>query len=176
MYAQWTPVNYIITYNTNGGANNPANPGTYNVQTPTITLANPTLTGFTFGGWYDNEAFTGSAVTSIPMGSTGTKTFYAKWPGKGSITVVNPTDVASGAFTDSSFIIDKTPGGTNTHTINVTGAFDSYLWRVDGSAKGSGNSLTLNAADYTFGTHQISLEVTRNGVVYSKSGSFTVQN
>ena len=36
----------------------------------------------TFAGWYDNEAFEGLRVTSIPSTATGDKTFYARWEGK----------------------------------------------------------------------------------------------
>ena len=35
--------------------------------------------GYTFAGWYDNPDFDGDAVTEVPLGSTGDKTFYAKW-------------------------------------------------------------------------------------------------
>ena len=34
---------------------------------------------FAFIGWYDNPGLSGSPVTKIPKGSTGDKTFYAKW-------------------------------------------------------------------------------------------------
>ena len=42
---------------------------------------NPTRTGYTFGGWYNNPALTGSAVTfnsSLVAGSTN-QVLYAKW-------------------------------------------------------------------------------------------------
>jgi uncharacterized protein (TIGR02145 family) len=32
-----------------------------------------------FDGWYDNSGLSGSKVTSIPKGTTGNKTLYAKW-------------------------------------------------------------------------------------------------
>jgi hypothetical protein len=93
--------------------------------------------------------------------------------GQGSITLIYPTDATDNALTGDSISISKT-GGTQTHTLTANGVFDSYRWRVDGSAKGSGQTLALDAADYAPGIHQISLEVTLNGMVYSKSGSFTV--
>jgi Listeria/Bacterioides repeat len=42
-----------------------------------------TKDGYTFNGWYDNDAFSGSAVSSIAEGTTGDKTFYAKWGNTG---------------------------------------------------------------------------------------------
>ncbi|MBP1641242.1 MAG: filamentous hemagglutinin N-terminal protein, partial [Bacteroidetes bacterium] len=44
---------YHITYNLNGGTNNVANTATYTYGVG-LTLINPTQTGYTFGGWYDN--------------------------------------------------------------------------------------------------------------------------
>jgi hypothetical protein len=46
---------------------------------------------------------------------------------------------------------------------------------VDGFVKGNAGTFTLNAGDYSSGRHQLGLEVTLNGAVYSKSGVFTVQ-
>ena len=76
--AKWEKINYKITYELNGGKNSNANPGTYTVE-DTVILQDPEKEGYTFKGWYDNAEFTGSAVTVIPEGSTGDKTFWAKW-------------------------------------------------------------------------------------------------
>ena len=48
------------------------------METETITLQFPTRTGYTFEGWYAEADFT-TKVTEIAKGSTGDKTFYAKW-------------------------------------------------------------------------------------------------
>ena len=77
-YAKWTLVTYDITYNGVEGATNP-NPANYTIESETITLDAPTKDGYTFVGWFDNAEFTGDAVTTIAAGSTGDKTFYAKW-------------------------------------------------------------------------------------------------
>jgi Listeria/Bacterioides repeat/Listeria/Bacterioides repeat/Listeria/Bacterioides repeat len=77
-WAKWTATTYTITYNLNGGTNG-SNPSTYTIASATITLANPTYTGYTFGGWFTNVGLTGTAVTSIPTGSTGNQAFWAKW-------------------------------------------------------------------------------------------------
>ena len=80
LYANWKPVNYSITYNLNGGTNPNSGVATnYTIESNNITLPTPTRTGHTFEGWFDNSSFTGTAITSIPSGSTGNKTYYAKW-------------------------------------------------------------------------------------------------
>jgi uncharacterized protein (TIGR02145 family)/uncharacterized repeat protein (TIGR02543 family) len=78
LWVKWTATTYTITYNLNGGTNG-SNPATYTIATPTITLVVPSLSGYDFGGWYDNSGFSGAAVTSIPLGSSGSKEFWAKW-------------------------------------------------------------------------------------------------
>ncbi len=79
LYAKWTAVAYTITYNLNEGTNHNDNPTGFNVETPTITLQSPTKTGYTFGGWFNNEGLTGEAITQIAHGSTANVTLYAKW-------------------------------------------------------------------------------------------------
>ena len=78
LYAKWNIVNYDITYNGLLGATN-SNPTSYNIETPTINLADPgTREGYLFVGWFDQEVG-GSEVESITLGSTGNKTLYARW-------------------------------------------------------------------------------------------------
>lgn len=78
LYAKWTKVPYLITYNLDGGENVAGNPGSYTVDTPTITLQDPTKIGYTFCGWFSNAGLT-TPVTSIASGSTGDRVLYAKW-------------------------------------------------------------------------------------------------
>ena len=48
LYAHWSLKNYTITYELNGGTNNVNNPTEYTIETETITLQNPSKTGYTF--------------------------------------------------------------------------------------------------------------------------------
>ena len=77
-YAKWEKAKYTITYKLNSGKNNSKNPSTYYVTTSTITLKNPTRTGYTFKGWYSDSKFK-KKVTKIAKGSAGNVTLYAKW-------------------------------------------------------------------------------------------------
>lgn len=74
---------YTISYELDGGEWPIAlvsKPETYNITSATINLPTPAeREGYTFGGWYDNNSFTGNLITQIPSGSYGNKTFYAKW-------------------------------------------------------------------------------------------------
>ena len=76
LYAKWIPITYSITYVLDGGTNNVRNVNTYNYE-DTVTLYDPTRTGYVFDGWYSNSAMT-TRVTSW-KNAYGNKTVYAKW-------------------------------------------------------------------------------------------------
>ena len=78
LYAAWDIINYDISYSLDGGVEG-SNPSTYTIETTTITLEEPTKEGYTFLGWYDNAAFTGTPITEIPLGTIGNITIHAKW-------------------------------------------------------------------------------------------------
>ena len=67
----WTPINYTITYVLNGGTNHPSNPSTYTIESPNITLQNPSRPNYVFIRWTEGDMIT--------QGSTGNKTFTAEW-------------------------------------------------------------------------------------------------
>ena len=64
----YSPYNYTITYNLNGGTNNSSNPSMYNVLYG-VSLKAPTRTGYTFTGWYDEN---GNKITGINEGCNAT--------------------------------------------------------------------------------------------------------
>lgn len=78
VYAGWDLQNYTIAYNLDGGTLS-GQKTSYTINDSTYVLPTPAKEGFTFEGWYDNSNFTGTAVTSIPTGTYGNKTYYAKW-------------------------------------------------------------------------------------------------
>ncbi len=76
-YAKFTAITYDITYILNDGSG--VSDSTYTIESDDITLPTPSKSGYTFVGWYDNADFNGSAVTTLESGSTGDKTYYAKY-------------------------------------------------------------------------------------------------
>ncbi len=75
--ASWTAKTYSITYY---GVEDAENVPEYTIESGAITLAEPTMTGYTFKGWYTTETFDeGTEATVIAAGSTGDKEFWAKW-------------------------------------------------------------------------------------------------
>ena len=78
LHAQWTVVEYNITYNLNGGTNHGSNPSKYTVENLPLTLLAATKDGNIFAGWYSDSGFT-TPYNPIPGGTTGDVTVYAKW-------------------------------------------------------------------------------------------------
>ena len=76
------PVTNSITYVPNSGTMPASYDKEYTVESADITLPTPSRNYYDFDGWYTNSDYSGSAVTVIPKGSTGDKTFHAKWTGK----------------------------------------------------------------------------------------------
>lgn len=73
---------YTLTFNLNDGTMAGAVPGSFTRYSDAIKL--PTAESvikndYAFDGWYDNEELTGNAVTTLPAGTVGNKTFWAKW-------------------------------------------------------------------------------------------------
>ncbi len=77
---EWTKIEYNITYITDSKTTNPNTNVTYNVETPTITLLNPTRPNATFVGWFTTPEFLAeSKVESIATGTINDITLYAKF-------------------------------------------------------------------------------------------------
>jgi len=105
--ARWSIVSYNITYAVNGGNNNPANPQNYNVTT-SVSLASPTRTGYQFDAWYSDVSLSLASKitgTAIATGSTGAKSFYAKWVAN-SIWVQFNANLGSGTMTAQALTYD----------------------------------------------------------------------
>lgn len=89
LYAKWEEssqeeskhkIEYIIkgTPNDNNATTNPTE---YTEgSTEILTIKNPTLSGYTFSGWYENEDLSGSPIASLNVSNrTDDITLYGKW-------------------------------------------------------------------------------------------------
>ena len=174
LYAQWSLATYSLSYALNGGTNNSLNPTSYAITTPTITLAAPTRTNYLFAGWYSDAGFT-TAVTQIPIGSTGNLTFYAKWTGIGTINVTfqsNPVTPYTVSFSPTLVSVQQAASVILTcsdATLAASGT--GWQWSIDGTpvSGATASSFTYTPASYLpiVGQHLIYLKVLYNGVWYS---------
>ena len=154
VYAKWNIPDYEIHYELDGGINNDSNPSSYNGESDTIILQDPTKDYYVFEGWYNDPEFSDKVETIDPK-TCANITIYAKWrpltfsinyelnggennaqnPSEyncesGTIILMDPTseeNVFLGWYTDSGFMnkIEEIPAGS-------TGDIILYAkWDVD---------------------------------------------
>ncbi|MBQ2117230.1 MAG: InlB B-repeat-containing protein, partial [Lachnospiraceae bacterium] len=109
--AVFTPIEYNITYELDGGTNAAGNPSKYTIETDDITLASPTKDEMIFDGWYHDSSFA-TKVDIISKGSYGNITLYAKWTAESS---------------NKYLITFKAPDGTVLKEEQVTEGHDATL-------------------------------------------------
>ena len=126
--AQWSAIEYTITYVLNGGTNG-ENPTIYTVESEDIVLVAPTKDGFVFDGWFLND----DKTERIATGSHGNLTLVARWTEE---VIVIPSD-----FTVENGIVTAYNGSATSITLHATesgeivksianGAFDSVRTTV----------------------------------------------
>lgn len=79
--ARYAATNYSIEYIYNNGTlpDGETNPETYTIEANTITLVNPSRTGYTFTGWTGSNGNIPETTVTIAAGSTGSKTYTANF-------------------------------------------------------------------------------------------------
>ena len=77
--ASYTKNTYSIVYTLNGGKLDQNNPITYDVESATFTLANPSKTGYTFNGWEGTDLSQPTQEVTIENGSIGNREYSAKF-------------------------------------------------------------------------------------------------
>lgn len=165
-------VNYTISYNLGGGTVS-GNPTSYNIESSTITLKNPTKTGFTFQGWTGSNGSSVQTLVSIASGSTGNKSYTANWAvnnytitfnaNGGSVSTASKT-VASGAqygtlptptrtgYTFAGWYT-ATSGGTKVSTTTVMGTSNVTVyarWTANTNTKITVKHNTMNYDGHTY--------------------------
>ena len=78
LVARYTPTEYAINYELNGGTQNEANPEIFGIFTGVIQLLPPTKNDAQFMGWFTDAGFT-NAITEIDTNVVKEITLYAKW-------------------------------------------------------------------------------------------------
>ncbi len=100
LYAKWVLDTFTVAYEMNGVSNAGENPVFYTIETPTFALAAPADSeGYVFEGWFYDANFTQPA-SQVILGSTGDKTFYAKWSKKKYRIMYLADNNSQGAVTD----------------------------------------------------------------------------
>ena len=148
LYAQWSPVAFTVTYNTEGGTTSPTSVS-FTFGSLPLTLPTPVLDGYTFTGWYGS--FTGGDLVGV-AGSTYSPTqslvLYAHWSAGAPVSVGFNANGAKGAVASM--------GGPVGSSITVPGViglirpgFTLVNWNTKADGSGTpfvtGSALTLSA-------------------------------
>ena len=141
---------YYIDYELNGGINHSENPVSYIQVDDTITLKEPTRTGYTFDGWFKDSAFK-IQITSIPTGTAENITAYVKWlPNKYTVTFN-----ANGGSTSTT---TKSATYDSTYDTLPTPTRAGYTFKGWYTAKNEGEKITAESK----------VSITKNQTLYAQ--------
>ena len=175
--ANWTAIEYTITYNgVNGATVSPANPTTYTIETNTITLSNPSKDGgFAFTGWSGSGS--GLSVT-IPKGSTGNKTFTANWDRTDGWYIVKIVD---SSYDSMDFIASGGYDASNAAKFEGISITSGDQWKIAYYHQGDGGTIRndewknngFNSNSTHFG-HSWSEAYASNNIICSSTGTYKI--
>ena len=121
---------YTITYHTNGGTITDKN-NLYYIAGTGVELPVIEKTGFTFGGWFASNDFSGPRLYSVSKTEQGDKDFYAKWTNNTTESVIyyHPNESTGGTApnsqavkkTDTSFVLSANTGNLEREGYTFTG-------------------------------------------------------
>ena len=108
--AAWQQL-YTVSFDSQGGSSIASQVA--DASNKLASLPTPTRSGYTFGGWYQNASFTGSAVTASYTYTQNT-TLYAKWTADATVAPTTaPTTTAPSASDDETTTEETTSEETS---------------------------------------------------------------
>ena len=170
-YAKWLVKSYDVNFETNGGTINSGNIAKYTYGVPANLPTDVTRTGYTFAGWYSDEALTSDRIDAISINEMGEKTFYANWTNNSYAVTLNPNDGVIRSGNVSSYVYDfavELP----TDVVRVGYTFDG--WFTNPSYIGSAVQ-SISATDYGDKEFWAKWTVNNYGVTLNTNGG-TITN
>jgi len=144
LFAKWNTITYDISYNLAGGTVATANNTTYNIETATFTLNNPTRTGYTFAGWTGSNGTTPQTEVVITQGNINALHYEAHWTAHQYAVHFNGNDNTGGAMDDQDFTYDKA------QELTANGFTRAYTVTFDYNEATGGNDDAAATATATF--------------------------
>jgi uncharacterized repeat protein (TIGR02543 family) len=175
IYANWTPVDYTISYSTVGGSSAPSS-FTKRLGETFTTATAPTKTGYTFSGWSDGSSVLGAGATYTV--NTSPVTLTAQW-NPNVYTVSYDWNGGTGSSTSN----DSYTVGNSGITLPVVGdhvkdgyTFSGWSESINGTLISGGFTPTTDTTLYAiWGTGSYTLSYDANGGTVGTS-SATVLN
>ncbi len=156
--ANWTPTNYSISYNLNGGSLSGQKTG-YNIETANFTLPQPTRSGYTFTGWTGTGLSSATKSVTVSKGSTGNRSYTANWSANGYTVSFNynkpstATGTMSGNGTTSKGVTYAAAYGTLPQPSMPGWTFDGWYTAASGGSKISATTTYTAAGNQTLYAH-----------------------
>lgn len=152
-----------VTYSSQSstGGSVPVDQNTYGYNAPIAVLGNPnglTRDGYTFGGWTTSSGGSGSAVTSLTMGSSSI-TLYPKWIERATLSNLAVSGNSVPAFAPATVVYSlSVPSETASVTVTPTATSVAATVTVNGAAVTSGTAST--AINLAYGANVVTVVVT----------------
>lgn len=131
LYAKWTANQYTVTFDSQGGS--PVSPATVLYGSLVTAPANPTRTGYEFGGWYQDAKAT-NAWNFATDKVNGSLTLYAKW------TLIPPVSSSSAPVSSSAPPVSSSTAPVSSSTAPVSSSSSSSTISSSSSASSSSSS------------------------------------
>ena len=157
-YAQWEINQYTLSFDAKGGSEVADITADYGAEYD--LPKNPTKTGYTFAGWFDNEACTGTAVELPDTMPAEDVTYYAGWTvnkytisfnGNGGTVALDATTADYGSSIDEPATDPTRTGYTFTGWYTDSGCTNAVSWPV---------TMPVNGATYYAGWEANTYKVT----------------
>lgn len=179
-YAHWEPIQYNINYNLNGGVLDIDNPISYDIESETFTLNNPTRDGYIFAGWTGSNSNTPQLEVSIELGTFGDLSYAANWTPitynisynlNGGSVAGNPTtyNIETNSFTL------KNPTKTGYDFIGWTGSNGNVPQTTITISKGTFEDLSYTA-NWKAHEYTITYNIQMENVTHSNPNTYTVED
>jgi uncharacterized repeat protein (TIGR02543 family) len=185
MHAQWrgedepAPAQYTLTFDSTGGTAVAAI--TADEGTAVGRPGDPVKAGYVFTGWY--SAASGGTEYAWPYTLSADITLYAQWRAHTEPPPV-PVNITLWVNEDGSILasgndvtISKTGGG-GSFSATVSGGWSGVQWYLNGfpipGSRGTAQSISISAADYSTGIYRLGVSVSKGGGLYSRDLRFTV--
>ena len=147
--ANWTRNTYTISYTLNGGVlpGSQTNPTSYTVESSSITLNNPSKTGYTFAGWSGTGLSGNNTSVTIAKGSTGNRAFTANWTANKYTVTFDYQGATGGNSTANRNVTYDAAYGTLPAPEKTGYVFKGWYTQIEGRGSQITSTTTVNITD-----------------------------
>lgn len=173
LYAKWSAVQYLISYNLDGGILpiGSSNPISYTIEYDSFTLNNPTKAGYVFLGWKlsGSSNSTAKKVFEIEKGSVGNKSLIAVWRQLNEYTISYNVNGGSGSVPSQTKLEGASIAIAEPEGVSRNGyMFACWNTLSDGSGK-SYNPNDIFSSDYNLNLY-VEWDVVKYSISYDLGG------